>query len=174
MISAKTILVLMMAAVGTGCIPFGDPEGPGASGSISLGKGADPSAFKTLKITAIADTGAPFDPAHPVFTAAATAPSETWGTSNEDLTTVTFPHDYLSGEELGTTEVQRWRLFAWLSAQDEAIKRPDLGFNDGAEPFPMSGEPYGTTVFEVDDCGSFGGFCSVTKGVNLTLDQTAP
>jgi hypothetical protein len=174
MISAKTILVLMMAAVGTGCIPFGDPEGPGASGSISLGKGADPSAFKTLKITAIADTGAPFDPARPVFTAPASAASETWEASNEDLTTVTFPHDYLSGDALGTTEVQRWRLFAWLSAQPEPIKRPDLGSNEGAEPFPMSGEPYGTTLFEVDGCGSFGGFCSVTKGVNLSLDQTAP
>src|SRR6185436_4904091 len=106
MISGKTFLVMMMAVLGTGC-PFGDPEGPGASGTISLGASVDASAFKTLEITAIVDTGAPFDPAHPVFTAPASAPSASWTPSNDDLTAVTFPHAYQSGEVLGTTEVQR-------------------------------------------------------------------
>ncbi len=174
MISARSILVLMMAAVGTGCIPFGDPEGPGASGSISLGKGVDASAFKTLKIIAVVDTGVPFDPAHPVFTAPAPDPSSAWPATSEDLNAVTFPHAYLSGDELGTTEVERWRFFAWLSAQDESIDTPEDGSAPVAEPFPRSGEPYGTVTFKVDGCGQYGGFCGATEGVNLTLDQTAP
>ena len=174
MFSAKTILMLMMAAVGSGCIPFGDPGGSGAAGEISLGKGVDPSAFKTLKIVAVVDTGLPFDPAHPVFTGPAPEATFSWPASNEDLKTVTFPHTYLSGEAVGTTDVERWRLFAWLSAQDEAVNVPEAGFTSGAEPFPLSGEPYGTAALAVDGCGSFGGFCGVTQGVNITLDQKAP
>jgi hypothetical protein len=177
MISGKSILVFVLAAVSSGivgCIPFGDPVGVGVSGDITLSKGVDASAFKTLKVIAIVDTGTPFDPSHPVFTGPAPEGSVTWNGRNEALKAVTFPFAYESDASVSPTETERWRIFAWLSAQDEPIKAPESGFPNGAEPFPMPGEPYGTAVFAIGSCDRFGGFCGITEGVNLTLDQTAP
>lgn len=161
------VLGFVMSAVApalSGCIPFGDPEGPGASGVVSLGDGVGTSGLTTLRVRAIPASGEPFDKNDPQFTAAL-APEDGWLTVNERLDGLTFPHPYEVGEAVGTTDKQRWRLFAWLSAADVDVD----------SDAPSSGEPYGTITFDVDECGSgFGGYCTVTEGVNVTIDQVAP
>ncbi|WP_437806512.1 hypothetical protein [Sorangium sp. So ce1078] len=160
------VLGLVMSALGatlSGCIPFGDPEGPGASGVVSLGEGVSTSGLTTLRVRAIPASGEPFDSDNPRFTGPALAPEDRWITVNERLDGLTFPHPYQLGMVLGTTDKERWRLFAWLSAADVDSDAPS------------SGEPYGTITFDVDECGSgFDGYCTVTEGANVTIDQVAP
>ncbi|KYF53359.1 hypothetical protein BE08_42950 [Sorangium cellulosum] len=162
------VLGLVLSALApalSGCIPFGDPEGPGASGVVSLGDGVSTSGLTTLRVRAIPASGEPFDEDDPQFTGPAFAAEDGWLTVNERLDGLTFPHPYEVGDVVGTTDKQRWRLFAWLSAADVDVD----------SDAPSSGEPYGTITFDVDECGSgFDGYCTVTKGVNVTIDKVAP
>ncbi|MDC3960457.1 hypothetical protein [Polyangium jinanense] len=153
-------LSLLLAAVGAaGCVPFGDPEGPGASGNVLLGNGVTAADFTTLRIRAVPDDAQKaFDPAAPVFPAVS---GEELPTLHEELAGLTFPHAYLISEGLGTTTHVHWRLFAWLT------KSPDEGA-------PASGEPFGTTTFDVDSCGNYGDYCGTTEGTDITIDKTAP
>jgi hypothetical protein len=137
----------------TGC----DPGGPGASGEVRLGSGVEPSNFKTLELRASPDPDKSFDPAKPDFPA-----SSEWSLPGEDLTKITFPHAYELGAGIGTTSHRDWRLFAWLSAGD-------------ATDVPKSGEPFGTTLFGIAECGSvIDDYCGVTAEVHVTINQTAP
>jgi hypothetical protein len=164
MISRESILALTLAALALGLAAC-DPAGPAASGEIALGKDVDASGFKTLKMRAVVDSGSPFVPLHPVFTGPASAGAEPFPSSNEDLAGLEFPHAYDLGGGIGTIPEERWRLFAWLSTQDQSTS---------AEDAPSSGEPYGTTTFSLSSCGAAGDFCGTTTGVNVTLDQKAP
>jgi hypothetical protein len=156
--------VIAVSALASGCIPFGDPEGPGAAGNISLGAGVDASGFQTLVVRAVPDQGDPFDPAHPQFTGSAPDRESAWDADVESLEGATFPHPYQVGAVLGTTSQQRWRVFAWLSASAD-------GSGDG----PKTGEPFGTAAFDVDGCGGgYGGYCAVKMGVDLSIDLKAP
>jgi hypothetical protein len=166
MVGCKSILALTLASVGplsVGCIPFGDPEGPGASGNVSLGTAVDASAFQSLVVNAAPDAGKAFDPAHVQFpTASSTPAGETrWEPYVEALKDAKFPLAYQVSEVLGTTKQQHWRVFAWLSG-------------DGSSDAQKSGEPFGTAVFDLDACGSFGGFCRVKEGVDIIIDKKAP
>ncbi len=157
--AAVALLSLATAGLG-GCVPFGDPAGPGASGEISLGAGVETEGFKSLALRATPASDGDFDPTAPSFRDA-DGEGSGWYESRHDLAEATFPFEYSISETLGTTPHQRWRLFAWLS------KGVD-------ESRPASGEPYGTVVFEVEDCGSFGDYCGVTRTVDLAIDKTAP
>lgn len=155
-------VALALSALGTiGCIPFGDPEGPGASGNISLGEGVTTEGLATLRLSVAPE--APFDPAAPSFPAAG-GEGSTWLSSVEDLTTITFPHGYSVSDGVGTTPSERWHLFAWLSASPSRESQSQ----------PASGEPYGRATFALDDCGNFGDYCAVTEGVDITINQIAP
>jgi len=157
-------LVLLLGALGAGaCIPIGDPTGPGAVGRISLGAGVATDGFSTLHLRAVPDDSQKgFTPTmHGFPDALSSGAGSDWSPQTEDLAGMTFPHAYETGVALGTTKTQHWRLFVWLS------KSPD-------ETAPSSGEPYGTTTFEIDSCGSFGDYCDRTEGVDVTIDKTAP
>jgi hypothetical protein len=159
----KSIFVFAMITLGSALAGCGDPAGPGASGSISLGTGVSQSGFKALHLRAIPDAGEAFDPVNPQFTASAPADGPAWDPGIEDLQGMTFPHAYSFGAVLGTTREQHFRLFAWLSADVDTSADP------------KSGEPYGTTTFDVGACGvGYGDYCGTTEGVNLTIDQKAP
>ncbi|WP_437331281.1 hypothetical protein [Sorangium sp. So ce394] len=167
MIDRKSVLGLAMSALCawlSGCIPFGDPEGPGARGEVSLGEGVSTSGLMTLRVHAVPASDEPFDKDDPRFTGPDLAEGG-WITVNEGLDGLTFPHPYEIGSGVGTTDTKRWRLFAWLSAAD---------VHEDSDA-PSSGEPYGTITFDIDDCGaSYGGYCTVTEGVDVTIDQVAP
>jgi hypothetical protein len=165
MVSRTSILAAMIAvsSLASGCIPFGDPEGPGAAGTISLGAGVDASGFQTLVVRAVPDTGDAFDPAHPQFTASTPDGESAWDGDGAALDGATFPRAYQVGDVLGTTSQQHWRLFAWLSASA-----------DGSGDAPATGEPFGTAAFDVDGCGTYGGYCAVKKGVDLSIDLKVP
>ncbi len=154
------LLSLLLTAVGAaGCIPFGDPAGPGASGNVVLGNGLTADGFTTLRIRALPDDAQePFEPAAPVFPA---PDGEELPTLTEELAFVTFPRAYEIGEALGTTTHAHWRLFAWLakSADEEA---------------PTSGEPFGTTTFDLDGCDPYGDYCQTVEGTDITIDEIAP
>ncbi len=153
--------VALALALGPLAMAGCDPQGPGASGTIHLGEGVKATDFTVLRLRAAPDTGAPFDPSAPSFPSA-DGDGSTWDPQSEDLSVVTFPHDYTIDEGIGTTPHERWRLFAWLSTS-----------SDGGAP--ASGEPYGTTAFTIDSCGvGFGDYCSVTEGVDLTINTIAP
>ncbi|AUX47613.1 uncharacterized protein SOCE26_091350 [Sorangium cellulosum] len=138
-----------------------DPEGPGVSGTLHLGEGVTATDFTALHLRAAPDPGVPFDPSAPSFPSAG-GDGDSWFFGDEDLSGVTFPHDFSGGEGVGTTPHERWRLFAWLSTS-----------LDGSAP--ASGEPYGTTTFTIDSCSAqFGDYCTVTEGVTLTIDTIAP
>lgn len=156
-----SLLLTALGIAGAGCIPFGDPGGPGASGQVSLGSGVDATAFVAMVVHAVPDDAQrPFDPTAPAFP---TSVGDDALYTQEAPTGVTFPHPYEVSESIGTTPHEHWRVFVWLSHSQEA-----------AVPAPASGEPFGTQPFSVDGCGSYGDFCGVTSGIDVTLDQTAP
>ncbi|MGK4003174.1 hypothetical protein WMF31_11165 [Sorangium sp. So ce1036] len=162
----RSVLVLSLITLGgvsAGCVPFGDPEGPGARGVVSLGEGVSTSELKTLQVRAIPASELPFDDESPQFTRPDLAADDRWHALSEPLDGLSFPHPYEIGDVVGTTDHKRWRLLAWLSAGEDAQA-------DG----PESGEPYGTTTFDIDSCGRHGGYCTVTDGVNVTVDRIAP
>ncbi|WP_155798985.1 hypothetical protein [Sorangium cellulosum] len=163
----RSVLVLAMAALGgvlAGC-PMGDPEGPGARGVVSLGEGVSTSERKTLRVRAVPASDTPFDPDNPQFPGPDLDGDDRWLTHEVSLDGLSFPQPYEIGAVLGTTDHERWRVFAWLSAEEI----------DEQSDAPRSGEPYGTTTVDIDSCGlSYGGYCTVTEGVDVTIDQTAP
>src|SRR5262245_46537885 len=112
---AATLALAIAASGAAGCVPFGDPGGPGAAGTISLADGTSTEGFSTLMLRAAPDSG--FDPGAPVFPASSSE-GNTWLSdgSGQDLATLTFPLDYEMSDSLGTTSQQGWRMFAWLSA----------------------------------------------------------
>ncbi len=155
----RSLVLVLVAALGaTGC----DPGGPGASGEVSLGPGVEPAGFQTFNIIAAAEAQTPFDPAAPVFPTTLAYESDAAPFPVQDpLAGMTFPSHYQTGQNLGTASQSSWRIFIWLS-------------RSSAESSPSSGEPYGTTPFTVPGCGVAGGFCGVTTGVDVTIDQTVP
>jgi hypothetical protein len=139
----------VVACLATGCLPFGDPEGPGAAGTLSVDPSVDVTPFKTLAVRVFPDPG-------PAFDATAVLPADAFP-ADEALAGVRFPHPYQVGTPLGTTPAREWRLVAWLSRLTGAIDR--------VEP----GDVFCTARFRVDSCGSFGDYCGVTRGVDCTL-----
>jgi hypothetical protein len=134
-----------------------DPIGPGAAGQVNLVAGMSYQGFSSLELRAYADDGAPFDPTAVRVTDAAMARS-----------TMTLetppPWAYLVGEAIGTTTRPHWRVVAWLSS---------AAGTDG-ERMP-AGAPYGTTTFDIGDCGVFPpDYCNVTDNVDILLDQRVP
>jgi hypothetical protein len=158
------IAVALAATFAVGCVPFGDPGGPGASGQISLAKDVKTDGLATLRLRAAPDSTDTFDPKAPVFPGAGGEGSAWSGVdAGYDLATITFPFDYETSDALGTTPNGHWRLYACLSAAS-------------ADPVtePSSGEPFGTVTFDLDGCGSYGDYCGVKEGVDLTIDHIAP
>jgi hypothetical protein len=131
-----------------------DPGGPGASGTITLGNDAEPSAFNTLILAAYGNAGDTFDPA-----VLEDPPSptdfvlETW-----DLANIDFPWDYVLSYGVGTSGYPDWRIVGWFSTDDTAAA-------------PGATDPVGTATFEIGECGAFfGGYCDVTSGVDFAID----
>lgn len=53
-------------------------------------------------------------------------------------------------------------MLAWLAATEETAA-------------PAPGEWYGTAAYTIKKCGAtFGGYCDIRKGVDLTIDTRAP
>jgi hypothetical protein len=142
-----------LVLLGTGCpIPIGDPEGPGVSGSVSLGTGVDSGTFQTLALRAFPDSRDTFDPA-------ASLPAITFDWRQDDvLAGLVFPYAFQLGEVLGTTTAPDWRIVAWLShqAQPTAIDKNDV---------------FCTARFRLKGCDEFGGYCGVKRDVTCALDQ---
>jgi len=148
-----TMAAAVMAAAMTGC--FGDPAGPGASGSVAAGPKVDTAPFKMLVIEVFPDPSNKFDPR---------ALPATQLKSVHEFPGTPLPHRYELSEVLGTTETRDWRLVTWLS------KKSDGGFTS-IEP----GDAFCTARFTIDTCGLFyGGYCGVTGNVDCTIDQVAP
>jgi hypothetical protein len=154
------------AALLAWCLAGCDPEGPGASGKISLGPGIDPGAFVTLAIRIFPDRKPDFDPASlPPSEDLERALDKSLGRNSTAAGTsspLEFPCDYSVGEALGTTPDADWRMVAWLSRQRAPV----------ASIAP--GDIFCTTRFKIGDCGLFvGDHCRQTPEVNCTLDQQA-
>jgi hypothetical protein len=164
LLAARALLIAACASLAgllPGCVPIGDPGGPGAKGTVKLGKGVHAEDFMVLRFTAV-PASREFDPKAPDF------PHEVdfnFGYLHE-LAEVKFPFSYEYGGGLGTTEHKHWRLFVWLS-------KADLDGSD-EEPHPLHGAPYGVADFTVHGCGAYGDYCGITGGVDVTLDQVAP
>lgn len=157
-------MAALAAASVVGCVPFGDPAGPGAEGQISVDPGIPMDGLTTLQLR-VAPAEGTFDSKAPVFPTAGDEGSSWFASaSGQDLATITFPFAYSVGESLGTTPVQSFRVFAWLAASA----------SEESATAPASGEPYGTADFDLDGCGSFGDYCGTSKGVDITIDQKAP
>jgi hypothetical protein len=150
-----------LAALVLGCIPIGDPGGPGARGVVKLGKGIELDDFSSLRFQAVPASDE-FDPKAPDF------PDEVDFASGyyHDLSELKFPFSYEYGGGLGTTEHKHWRLFVWLSRADA----------DGSdeEAHPVHGAPYGVVDYSLEGCGAYGDYCGISSGVDVTLDQVAP
>lgn len=161
-----------------------DPGMPGAAGTIELGSGVDASQFANIELRAIPVEGA-FDPENPAFPTQVSdnlyqtgeGPSAAWVgdlQSQEDgviflqkgqaLSDITFPFEYqLGGDGIGYTELEHWRLFAWLSTNADSH----------LVAAPAAGEPYGVVDWDAKSCG-MSGYCSLQTGVNVTIDKIAP
>lgn len=150
----------LVAFCAGGC--FGDPQGPGATGKISLGQGIVTDNFTTMHINVVPDDAQkPFDPKAPGFPDSLKSDVTTWAATTVDFATVTFPYVYEVSDALGTTPHEHWRLFVWLSkSADEAA--------------PTTGEPFGTTAFKIASCEQYGDFCTVTQNVNVAIDKMTP
>ena len=141
-----------------------DPVAPGASGQLSLAPDIDLSSYATLVMRAyVSDSpwnvsmppSSPRDPRENLWLI-------------EPLEGLTFPYDYyLQGPSpLGTTKSAGWRLVAWLTPTSA-----EEAFGTWIE----SGQPYGTRLFEIGDCGSYDlEYCDVTENVDLLIDSFAP
>jgi hypothetical protein len=130
-----------------------DPSGPGVSGTISLGSSVRPSDFTTLQIRAYPDPGDGFDPTR--------LPGE--ALNDTESSSVAFPFSYNVFDALGTASSPKWRLVAWLSHHPGS---------DGISVVPEDGDVYCTAPVTLASCGSFGGYCGVTSGVDCTLSTT--
>jgi len=156
-----SLLPLVLIAFGAaGC--FGDPEGPGVTGKISLGGGIVTDNFTTMNIKPVPDDAQkPFDPKAPGFPDSLKSDETNWGATTVDFATVKFPYVYETSEVLGTTTHEHWRLFVWLSKTADEVA-------------PTTGEPFGTTTFKIKSCEQYGDFCTVTKDVNVAIDKMTP
>ena len=84
----------------------------------------------------------------------------------EPLEGLTFPYQYSLGSGIGTTTRPGWRLVAWLTPTSA---------DDAFGTWIRSGEPYGTRLFEIRECGDFDlEYCQVTENVHLLIDSFAP
>ena len=150
-VSACCLLLLPLGALTAGC---GDP-GIGVSGRIELGATADASGFAYLQIRAFQDDDELWDPTQPLPEVEAVYSESRPLTGSGD-----FPATY-EFNSLGTVEKRQWRVLAWLSQEAGSVA-------------PGTGDWWGTAQFTFDGCGSYGGFCDYTRGVDVTLDATAP
>ncbi len=144
------LLSSLLATVTAAALCACDPAGPGASGTLSLKTGVDPSRFNTLQIRVFPDAAPSFDPA--------TLPAKRLLSGRAALSEITFPHRYEVEESIGTTPQRDWRLLAWLST------------STGAPDHPDAGEPWCTVPFVIGECDGFDDYCGVTRGVDCTLE----
>lgn len=160
-LGAAAALLLLLC----GCpAQFGTVEGPGARGTITLAQGVSSAGYRTLVLRAAPD--APQDPAAPRF-----PPNHGGGSSEAELAlrqgqvlslaSLSMPYDFALGGDYGTSQTERWRVFAWLS------------HGEGGET-PQSGEFYGTAAFTLAPCPNAKGFCMATSGVDIQIDNRAP
>lgn len=147
----SSMIVVVLALAVTGC----DPEGPGARGTISLGAGADVSQAYRLEIRVFPDPEDSFEPGIAIENEELRAESLLLGE-------VEFPFDYEVGHALGTSDHRQWRVVAWVA--------------EGSDPAWIApGEFFGTTLFDLASCGDYyGGYCQVTGGVDVTIEEQAP
>jgi hypothetical protein len=148
-------IVATLTALSFGC---GDPEGPGATGTISLSPGVDPASFRSLAIRVFPDANLDYDPATapPRPLPAATGLDQALGASVE------FPYRYAVGDAIGKTSSAEWRMVAWLARAGGVIT--------GVE----SGDVFCTVRFQIPSCGAMGDFCGHTHAVDCTLEKVAP
>lgn len=156
MLQATYSFALLAALFATaGC----NPEGPGATGDIVLGAGVEAAGAKTLEIRAAPDDDPAFNSASPRFPSEKSG--ELWQASAK-ISEIKFPYTYEIGETIGTSDKERYRVVAWLSAS-----------GGGAEP--ASGEKYGTASFALAPCGEVvDDYCGVTFEVDITIELEAP
>ena len=149
---ASPAFLVSATLLSTGC----DPAGPGAAGTIELAEEAVGDTGLTLELRAYPDIYGSFDPLHGV------PPRDETAWSSTPLDGVLFPYEYEVSEGLGTTGEHRWRVLAWIA---------ETGDNER----PLSGEWFGTAVFDVGDCGgTFDGYCDVTDGVHFRIEHQVP
>jgi hypothetical protein len=148
-------LLAVLLAAAAGC----NPEGPGATGDVSLGADVEATGSKTLEIRAAPDADPAFNPASPRF------PSEKSGSlweASANISEIKFPYTYEIGETFATSDKERYRIVAWLSAA-------------GGGEAPASGEMYGTATFALAPCGeAIDDYCGVTHEVDVTIELKAP
>jgi len=131
-----------------------DPGGPGASGTITLGDATDPDAYTTLILAAYGHAGDTFDPA---VLEDPPSPND-FVLDTLDLADIAFPYDYTLSYGVGTSEYADWRIVGWFSTDEDAAA-------------PEATDPLGTATFEIAECGKFfGGYCSVTEGVDFMIE----
>lgn len=154
-------MALSGAIVGlAGC----DPEGPGASGVISLGTGVDASGFEMLEIYAFAnESQAAFDPAQPIPRVAEEAYNY-----GEVLAEIVFPFSYRVGGAVGLTRVPSWMLVAWLSHRQRS-ELPRIVLSPG--------DIFCAVPFRIRACEGWGfkggDYCTVTPHVDCELAEVA-
>lgn len=148
-------LIAVLLAAAAGC----NPEGPGATGDITLGVDVEATGAKTLEIRAVPDDDPAFNPASPRFPTEKSG--ELWKASAK-ISDIKFPYTYEIGETIGTSDQERHRVVAWLSSA-------------GSGDEPASGEMYGTASFALAPCGEvIDDYCGVTYAVDVTIELKAP
>jgi hypothetical protein len=128
----------------------GDPPAIRAQGTLSLGTGVDATAFQSLKLRLVPDTGGTYDPA-------AAFPRDAPASDGPSARTV-FPHRYSIQSGVGSVPQSRWRLVAWLAQKPAG---DEIG----------SGDIYGTESFTIPSCGWNGGYCGQKTGLDVVLDM---
>jgi hypothetical protein len=156
--SAPALCALVFLA--TGC----DPEGPGASGTITISNNVKREGLTRLRLRAVVRPHDAFTANAPKFPRADAQSLST----NIQLDELQTSVHYDFGEVLGTTPHHRWRLFAWLEQGDS-----EEDFAAGSTQ-PPHGAPYGEADFAVDSCGVGGDYCGHKGGVDLAIDKVAP
>jgi hypothetical protein len=144
------------------CLPFGDPEGAGVSGTISWGSDVEfPAGLARLEIRAFplkSDADPELAIPQPT-TECDEVCSEVLSQSTPFTPLISWKYVLL--KDLGNTEFEVWRVVAWLSKEDFSVA-------------PEVGDLVATATFKVSPCGEFGGFCGITSGVDLTLSELLP
>lgn len=134
-----------------------DPVGPGAAGQVTVVAGESYQGLPSLELIAYPDDGEPFD-------STAVSLAESGLARSTMMLDTPPPWDYLVGEPVGTTSHRRWRVVAWMSTAA-----------NGAHDRIATGSLYGTTRFDIGDCGlAISGYCGVTDNVDIVLDQRVP
>lgn len=152
-------LAVVAASMALGMVALGcDPIGPGASGVVRLGEGVTAEGFETLEVRI-------FPATKKDWTIADGVPAEgELHIQRYRLAGLSFPTVYEVSSGVGVSDEQTWRLLVWLSKEPIA----------GAPSKPATGDPWGNRTFELLPCQGFGGYCNVTSGVDVTLDQAVP